>query len=57
LDDAARYLALADEVMGDGWATRDTFRFGASGLLDAIEATIAQPSTADAGVDGNESDY
>jgi deoxyribose-phosphate aldolase len=57
VDDAARYLALADEMMGDGWATRDTFRFGASGLLDAIEATIARPSTADAGVDGNESDY
>lgn len=33
---AARYLALADEKMGDGWATAENFRFGASGLLDDI---------------------
>ncbi len=35
-DDAERYLALADGVMGPGWATPATFRFGASGLLDAL---------------------
>lgn len=40
LDDAAQYLALADEVMGRGWATAATFRFGASGLLDAVDASI-----------------
>jgi deoxyribose-phosphate aldolase len=34
--DAAAYLALADEVMGEGWAAPATFRFGASGLLDAL---------------------
>jgi deoxyribose-phosphate aldolase len=52
-------LALADEVWATGGPRGDTFRFGASGLLDSIEATIARPSTttADAGVDGNESDY
>jgi deoxyribose-phosphate aldolase len=33
---AARYLALADEKMGDGWAVAQNFRFGASGLLDDI---------------------
>lgn len=33
---AARYLALAEDVMGPGWATPSTFRFGASGLLDDI---------------------
>ncbi len=33
---AARYLALADEKMGEGWAVAETFRFGASGLLDDI---------------------
>lgn len=40
LDDARRYLALADEVMGPLWATPATFRFGASGLLDALERAI-----------------
>ena len=34
--DAASYLALADAVMGAGWATPATFRFGASGLLEAL---------------------
>ena len=41
VDDAGRYLAIADEMMGPSWATPATFRFGASGLLDALEATIA----------------
>lgn len=45
LDDAARYLTIADEMMGPAWATPATFRFGASGLLDALEAAIqAAPS-------------
>ena len=39
--DAATYLDLADDIMGDGWATPATFRFGASSLLDALEAAIA----------------
>lgn len=49
VDDAATYLALADAVMGDGWATPATFRFGASGLLDSLVATIsgAPAATAD----------
>lgn len=34
--DAAQYLHLADDVMGAGWATPSTFRFGASALLDAL---------------------
>ena len=38
LADAAAYLDLADRIMGPGWATPATFRFGASGLLDALEA-------------------
>jgi deoxyribose-phosphate aldolase len=41
VDDVARYLVAADEIMGPSWATPATFRFGASGLLDALEATIA----------------
>ena len=35
-DDAAGYLRIADDVMGPGWATPSTFRFGASALLDAL---------------------
>jgi deoxyribose-phosphate aldolase len=38
LDDARRYLHLAESTMGEGWTTPATFRFGASGLLDALEA-------------------
>ena len=30
------HLSAADDVMGQGWATPSTFRFGASGLLDAL---------------------
>ncbi|MCZ8317019.1 deoxyribose-phosphate aldolase [Phreatobacter sp.] len=35
-EDARTYLAVADEIMGEGWARPETFRFGASGLLDAL---------------------
>lgn len=38
--DAANYLDLADEVMGEGWAAPATFRIGASGLLDALVETL-----------------
>jgi deoxyribose-phosphate aldolase len=38
--DASAYLTQADDVMGPGWATAETFRFGASGLLDALLAAI-----------------
>jgi deoxyribose-phosphate aldolase len=37
-DEAAAYVELAEDVMGEGWATPATFRFGASGLLDALLA-------------------
>lgn len=36
VETAAQYLALADEICGPGWASPATFRFGASGLLDAL---------------------
>ena len=35
-EDAAVYLALADRILGPDWATPETFRFGASGLLDDL---------------------
>lgn len=47
-DDAMAYLDLAESVMGEGWATPATFRYGASGVLDALLAEIdgtAPPSS------------
>ena len=38
--DAASYLALADSIMGSGWARPSTFRFGASSLLDTLLAAL-----------------
>lgn len=40
ITDAASYLQLADEIMGASWVSPHTFRFGASGLLDAILEAI-----------------
>lgn len=38
--EAAVYLALADRILGPGWAGPRRFRIGASGLLDALLATL-----------------
>jgi deoxyribose-phosphate aldolase len=43
-DEAMAYVELADSVMGEGWAKPATFRFGASGLLDALLAEIGGAS-------------
>jgi len=40
LDDAAEYLALADRIMGDGWASPTTFRFGSSSLLTTARTAV-----------------
>jgi deoxyribose-phosphate aldolase len=40
IDDAALYLSLADEIMGPGWVSPRTFRFGASSLLDPLVAAL-----------------
>ena len=40
LQDAQGYLALADVIMGPGWARPRTFRFGASGLHGALKDII-----------------
>lgn len=37
---AAGYLALAESIMGAGWATPETFRIGASALLPKLLAAI-----------------
>lgn len=39
-EQAAAYLALADEVMGAGWATPEHFRIGASSLVDDLLARL-----------------
>ena len=38
--DAAAYLAAADDILGPDWVSRDTLRFGASGLLDDLLAVL-----------------
>ena len=40
LADAALYLRLAEETMGQGWATRHTFRIGASSLHAALVSAM-----------------
>ncbi|MFZ4533775.1 MAG: deoxyribose-phosphate aldolase, partial [Alsobacter sp.] len=40
LADAMLYLALAETVMGSGWAKPETFRIGASSLHAALVAAI-----------------
>ena len=42
--DAAAYLQQADDLMGSDWVTPSTFRFGASGLLDALIAALDEPA-------------
>jgi deoxyribose-phosphate aldolase len=42
LADAQVYLDIADEIMGPDWVSPDTFRFGASGLLDALLAALKE---------------
>jgi deoxyribose-phosphate aldolase len=42
--DAAGFLGLADEVVGEGWTAPETFRLGASSLLaDLLDALGAGP--------------
>lgn len=40
LDDARRYMQLAEDIMGPGWVSPQHFRIGASGLLDALLAEL-----------------
>ena len=40
-EQGAGYLALADELLGVGWATPETFRIGASSLLDDLLGRLA----------------
>lgn len=40
VEDATAYLQLAETIMGADWISAKTFRFGASGLLDSLLATL-----------------
>ncbi|HEX3124223.1 MAG TPA: deoxyribose-phosphate aldolase, partial [Rhodanobacteraceae bacterium] len=41
--DAARYLALADQRMGETWTTSAHFRIGASSLFEALRSAAHGP--------------
>ena len=43
-EQAAVYLALADEIMGSDWVSKDTFRFGASSLVEDLIAQMRESS-------------
>lgn len=45
LAEATAHLAQADKIMGPSWAGVATFRFGASGLLTALEAALDGDTT------------
>jgi deoxyribose-phosphate aldolase len=40
--DARVYLELAERIMGEGWISPDTFRFGASAVLDDLAAAAGE---------------
>lgn len=39
-EDCGAYLSLADDIMGKDWASNETFRFGASSVLDDLLAAL-----------------
>ncbi|KEQ18546.1 deoxyribose-phosphate aldolase [Endozoicomonas numazuensis] len=39
-EDAAEHLAIADDVMGQGWVDRNHYRFGASSLLGSLLVSL-----------------
>ncbi len=43
-EDAKAYLQLAEKIMGETWVCADNFRFGASGLLGSLLATLNDES-------------
>jgi len=45
-ESAAAYVALADEVMGPGWAAAERFRVGASALVDDLLARLREAAAA-----------
>jgi deoxyribose-phosphate aldolase len=56
-EDAAGFLALADEVVGEGWTSPETFRFGASSLLGDLLDALGAGREADAAGGSGPSGY
>ena len=52
IETAAEYLALADKIMGDNWVTPETFRFGASGILNNLLAVLNNEENSGKAVEG-----
>jgi deoxyribose-phosphate aldolase len=44
-EDCAAYLDLADTILGRSWVNRETFRFGASSVLDDLLAALDGKTT------------
>lgn len=55
--DAMTYLDLAASVLGPAWATPRTFRFGASGLLDALLEATGSVAEGDRPGEASSADY
>lgn len=47
VEDATAYLQLAERIMGKDWISAETFRFGASGLLGSLLATLNDETPAE----------
>lgn len=45
-EQAAEYIALAEEIMGEGWVDKHHFRIGASGVLDSLVDLSKKPAAA-----------
>lgn len=52
IETAREYLSIADEIMGEGWATPETFRFGASGVLNNLLAVLNNDEISTTKVEG-----
>lgn len=53
--DGAKYISLIESMMGEGWISTDTFRIGASGVLNDVTQTLGitpKPATPQAPASG-----
>ena len=46
--DGAQYIALTESMMGKSWISTDTFRIGASGVLNDILVVLGKQAAAPA---------
>jgi len=52
IETAREYLKIADEIMGEGWVSSETFRFGASGVLNNLLAVLNDDDISSEKVEG-----